>query len=246
MSRSTAHDTPHDTPHDALRVPRSIAGLVTEKLRAEILRGYLAPGARLSIKDLSDRLDVSLSPLREALTRLGAEGLLHADEQRGYWVTPISDRDLGEVTTLRIEFEKLALRDAVAKGSIEWETRTMAALYRMNRIERIAGDAGTLETWETAHQQFHLALLSAAEMPLLLNFIAILHRRSDRYRRLFLASNPPDRNSAEEHVRIAHAAVARNADDAAELLAAHIERTGTAVRKRLLAAGDVATGAMTR
>jgi DNA-binding GntR family transcriptional regulator len=235
MSKRSPPDAP-DIPDTGVQdAPRSLTGQVTEKLRAEILRGELLPGARLSIKDLSQRLDVSLSPLREALTRLGSEGLLLSDEQRGYWVAPISERDLIEVTQLRVEFEKIALRAAIAKGTIEWETRVTGALYRMNRIERRPGDTESREAWEIAHQRFHLELLSAADMPLLINFIAILHSRSDRYRRLFLAVNPPDRNTAHEHEQIALDAIARKSDVAVELLGRHIERTGTAVRKRLLA-----------
>lgn len=226
------------TPADAeIKVhPRSIGGRLTDQLRAEILRGNFVPGARISIKELSERLNVSLSPLREALTRLGSEGLLSSDEQRGFWISPISVTDLAEVTRLRVAFERMALQEAMSKGGIEWETRVMAALYRMNRIDRIPDDLTSKEAWEVAHRTFHVELLSACEMPLLLQFITTLHGLSDRYRRIFLASNPPDKASAREHERIAEAAVSRRGDEAIDLLGKHIERTGNAVRKKLMAA----------
>ncbi len=230
MNRRTPVDTDVNDP------PRSIGGRLTDQLRTEITRGDFVPGARISIKELSERLGVSLSPLREALTRLGSEGLLASDEQRGFWISPVSAADLVEVTRLRVSFERMALQEAILNGGIEWETRVMAALYRMNRIDRRPGDLASKEAWEDAHRTFHVELLSACGMPLLLQFITTLHGLSDRYRRIFLASNPPDKATAREHERIAEAAVLRRSDEAVELLGKHIERTGNAVRKRLMAA----------
>ncbi|MEQ1647933.1 MAG: GntR family transcriptional regulator [Hyphomicrobiaceae bacterium] len=220
---------------DGKDLPRSIGGRITDQLRVEILRGDFAPGARVSIKVLSERFNVSLSPLREALTRLGSEGLLSSDEQRGFWIAPVSASDHAEVTRLRISFERMALQEAILKGGIEWETRVMAALYRMNRIDRSIGGAEAKEAWETAHRTFHVELLAACDMPLLLQFVALLHGLSDRYRRIFLASNPPDKSSALEHERIADFAVSRRNEEAVDLLGKHIERTGNAVRKKLMA-----------
>ena len=70
-------------------------------------------------------------------------------------------------------------------------------------------------------------------MPLLLQFINKLHNMNNRYRRLFLSERPGQRNVAEEHTAIAEAAVARHLDEAAGLLAAHLERTGTTLHKLL-------------
>jgi GntR family transcriptional regulator, carbon starvation induced regulator len=227
LPRGTGSQNPH----------RSIGGRLTDQLRREILGGHFAPGARISIKELSERLNVSLSPLREALTRLESEGLLASDEQRGFWIASISTADLAEVTRLRVAFESMALEAAMTKGGIEWETRVMAALYRMNRIDRTTEDLASKEAWETAHRSFHVELLAACELPLLLQFVTKLHGLSDRYRRIFLASNPPDKATAREHERIAASAVSRRRDEAIDLLSKHIERTGNAVRKKLIASG---------
>ena len=130
----------------------------------------------------------------------------------------------------------MALQEAILKGGIEWETRVMAALYRMNRIDRSVGNVTAKEAWENAHRTFHFELLSACEMPLLLQFVTLLHGLSDRYRRIFLASNPPDKSTALEHQRIAEFAVSRRNNEALDLLCKHIERTGNAVRKKLMTA----------
>jgi GntR family transcriptional regulator, carbon starvation induced regulator len=217
------------------KATRSLTRDLTDDLRGRILRGDLAPGARLSIKDLSDELNVSLSPLREAMTRLGAESLLRADEQRGFSVTPVSEGDLAEVIRLRIVMERMALAEAVKRGTLDWETEVMSALYRMSRIDRTRPGPDAKLEWEHAHNAFHTALVSACGMPMLLQFIATLHGLTDRYRRIFLSTNPPDKATAREHTQIAEAACARRSDEATDLLARHIERTGTAIRKRLAA-----------
>jgi DNA-binding GntR family transcriptional regulator len=73
-------------------------------------------------------------------------------------------------------------------------------------------------------------------MPLLLRFCSVLHNLNDRYRRIFLATNPADRDVRGEHSTIAEAAVARRSSEACETLRRHIDRTGTNLKKVLAAA----------
>ena len=80
---------------------------------------------------------------------------------------------------------------------------------------------------------FHMSLLSACAMPLLLNFCSLLHDHSDRYRRLFLRTHAGDRDVPGEHTRIAELTMARKVDQACALLRQHIARTGVNVRRAL-------------
>jgi len=72
-------------------------------------------------------------------------------------------------------------------------------------------------------------------MPLLRQFCATLHDQSDRYRRIFLKNNKPDRNVPKEHAEIAQAVIERHTREAAQLLRRHIERTGRNVQIKLSA-----------
>jgi DNA-binding GntR family transcriptional regulator len=214
----------------------TLAGRLTEAIRGRILSGELAPGAKLNLDRMREELEVSVSSLREAITRLVADGLVTAEEQRGYAVAPVSLDNLDEVTRLRMELEPLALRGAIRNGGLDWETDVTAALYRLNRTARGSGRAAGLEAWELAHNAFHLALIDRCDMPLLMRFHRVLMNMNDRYRRIFLSAGGSQRDVAAEHAAIAEATIRRDVDRAAALLEAHIERTGTTLRQRLAGA----------
>lgn len=213
---------------------RTLAAGIATRLRTLIANGGIPPGEKLRLDDLRAKFGVSLSPLREALSRLSAEGFVVALEgQRGYRVAPVSEHNLMEVTRLRAEIETLALREAIARGDDRWEGDVVAALHRLSKLERALPHGTGVEQWEKAHRAFHQSLFAACRMPLLLNFCATLHDLSDRYRRLFLEDHPIDRDVAQEHRQICDATLERRAEEACSLLREHIERTGRLVRHAL-------------
>jgi DNA-binding GntR family transcriptional regulator len=211
----------------------TIASQLVRSIREDILCGELAPGEKINIERLRERLHVSLSPLREALSRLSSGGLLEAEDNRGFRVPSLSLSQLAEVTQLRVQFEPMALRRAIVSGDIEWEEQVIQALHRVNRITRDPKDRKSLEDWESAHGRFHHALIAGCGMPLLLQFCAVLHNHNDRYRRILLKTSSGDRNVGAEHTMIAEASVSRRADDACSALREHIERTGANLHRHL-------------
>lgn len=211
----------------------TLASALAAKLRSAITRGEIAPGTKLHLEDLRASFDVSLSPLREALARLSAEGFVVTEDQRGYRVAPVSAANALEVIRLRCEMESFALRESIQHGTIEWEGQVVAALYRLNKFKPTAPKHRDTENWENEHRIFHATLIGACKMPLLLHFCATLHDLGDRYRRLFLETHAVDRSVADEHERIAEAAIARDADLACRLMKQHIERTGKGVLESL-------------
>ncbi|MEQ4539321.1 MAG: GntR family transcriptional regulator [Billgrantia sp.] len=219
----------------------TLATSLVQRLRRAILSGELRPGAKLRLEALREQLNLSISrsPLREALSRLGAEGLVLIEDKRGYRVMPVSEKNLREIARLRIHFEGLALREAIAEGGRRWEAGIIAAQYELDSIKRT--DGMTLEqqeVWEEAHRQFHLKLLEACDMPLLLNYCRTLHDLNDRYRRLYLQKNPFDRDTRSEHAAIVEATLERNADLACALLAQHTQRTTDNIRTMLARARE--------
>ena len=85
--------------------PRSLTSAVQERLRADILSTRLLPGQKLHIAGLAKQFSVSLAAVREALSRLVADGLVQASDQRGFRVSPVSPADLRDVTQTRIDIE---------------------------------------------------------------------------------------------------------------------------------------------
>lgn len=213
----------------------TISDQIEAQLRHDILHGILEPGSKLNLDKLREQLSVGLSPLREAVTRLAAEELIETAAQRGYTVAPVSVANLDEVSALRIELEPFALRHSMANGGLEWETSVMGALYRLNKTDRIAGDAQSQTNWEAANNAFHFALIERCDMPLLLKMYRSLVSLNERYRHIYLQAVAIQRDVIDEHTAIAEAVVQRRADDAAALLCGHIERSTNNLRRLISA-----------
>ncbi|MGC2161742.1 MAG: FCD domain-containing protein [Silvibacterium sp.] len=198
-----------------------------EGLRADLLACRILPGKKLKIRDLCDRFSVSLGAIREALSRLTSEGLVVAEPQRGFRAAPISAADLVDLTMVRIEIGSLCLRRAISCGDMNWETRLVAAAHRLARTPERAPDdpARSNEDWAEAHAAFHLALVDGCASPWLLHLHSLLYAQSERYRRLSVSFAAKGRNVSREHRAIVNAALARDADAAVQLLAAHLEKT---------------------
>jgi len=208
----------------------SIATTLTTRLREAILTGEVLPESKLHLESLGEQYGVSLSPVREALLRLMAEGFVVAEDQRGFRVVEASIKKLAEVTALRAHMEPFALRHAIELGDLAWEEKLVGVFHRLTRIEERDGFVPFLDEWERTHREFHLCLVSGCDMPMVTQFCSVLHDQSDRFRRLFLKERPPQRNVAQEHAAIIDAVLARDADRACELLRAHSLQTGQAVQ----------------
>ncbi len=210
----------------------TLATSIAARMRTSIMNGEWPPDSKLRLDTLRKQFNVSYTPLREALSRLGAQGLVNIVDQRGYRVAPVSSRNLQHVIRLRRELEGMALREAIAQGGVAWVEGLTDSHQALGEL---SGDARTKdpERWEDLHRRFHFALLQGCEMPLLMQFITTLHDHTDRYRRLFLRTNPHDRDVPGEHTAIMRAALAREADLAVVLLQQHISRTGENVLKAI-------------
>lgn len=219
---------------------QTVTTLVVERLRADILGVQFQPGDKLRFRELRARYGVGISPLREALTRLAADGIVVLEDQRGFRVAPVSRADLEDVTRLRQQLETMALRMAIANGDEEWEVRVMAALHRLSKLpEHNPGDERTMnEQWARRHEEFHQALLSACGSPRLLQFRKMLFDQSERYRRLSKVYSGQPRDVLSEHRSITDAALARDTELACSLLSDHLGRTAAIVLEGMVDDGD--------
>jgi len=198
------------------------ASSVYDRLQTDILTGKLKPGLKLRLKDLIEQYDTGNSPLREALNRLSANGMVVREENRGFRVPPASNKELMELTRTRCWLEEIALRESIANGDSDWEERIVLAFHWLARAAR-TGDASqhTSPEWEEHHREFHLALISACESAILIGFCTELHLRSFRYRNLAEVVEYRDRHELEEHEELQKAVLSRDANKAVELLKKH-------------------------
>jgi DNA-binding GntR family transcriptional regulator len=197
------------------------------RLRADILAGRRPPGSRLPFAELTSDYDASIGVLREALARLTAEGLVVAEPQQGYRVISLSIKDLGDLTAARCEVEGSVLRSSIEHGDLEWESRIVAAVHRLERTpDRDAGDPSVLsDTWAVAHTDFHLSLVAGCPNSRLLAIVDGLWASLEIYVRWSAPVKPPERDVRVEHRALADAALARDADAAVEALELHVTAT---------------------
>lgn len=200
---------------------------VYQQLRADILACRLRPGAKLQINALAEEREVSLSGVREALSRLSAEGLVIAEPQRGFRVAPVSLEDLTDLTMTRIDIENLCLARSIERGGVEWETAVVGSMHRLSRTPYWApgNDRRLSDEWAAAHHAFHEALVSGSDSAWRARIRSSLYQQSERYRRLSVPVLASVRDVEGEHRAIAEAALAREAGKACELMREHLALT---------------------
>jgi DNA-binding GntR family transcriptional regulator len=216
-----------DASNDADRPISTQASSVYDRLQDDILTGQLKPGVKLRLKDLIEKYDTGNSPLREALNRLSANGMVVREENRGFRVPPASAQELMELTNTRCWLEDIALRESIANGDTEWEERIVLAFHWLTRAARGKEESAsyTAPEWENHHREFHLALISACGSSILMGFCAELHQRSFRYRNLAEVVEYRGQHEHEEHGDLQQAVLQRDADLAVEMLHKHYKVT---------------------
>ena len=201
--------------------------LTYHRVRADILSGHLAPGSALQFAHLRESYGASMGVLREALTRLTAEGLAVSRAQQGFRVVDVSLKDLDDLTDSRVLIETTVLREAIRHGDLDWEAEIVSTHHRLERTEKhIDGDQNTVtEDWARAHQGFHLALLSAAPNTRLLSIADGLRAAAELYRRWSMPYEEVKRDVDAEHRALMDLSLTRQADAACEALSHHLSFT---------------------
>jgi DNA-binding GntR family transcriptional regulator len=195
---------------------------IWRRIRSDILFGRLAPGQRLKLERLRADYDVSVSALREILSRLVSEKLVLAEGQRGFQVSPVSVKDLKEIAALRLLLEKHALKQSFAEGDMEWEGQVVAAHYKLALMEErmAAGEHGGAETWKRYDWQFHQALIAACGSRTLMQTHGAVFDKYLRYQMLALSFRGDV--AAGEHCLLLRCALSRDAEKAGAVLEAHV------------------------
>lgn len=208
--------------------PKTLAGRVAQQLRRDIIRHHLAPGERLQFEKLSKRYEVGTSPLREALFQVAAQGLVVAEDHKGFIVAPIQFDEMLDVSNLRANLEAYAIRGAIRDGREDWEVDLLAAFHRL-KLAGIAVSADREDDerrteWEDRHRQFHYALCKGCGSPWLLHFFDELYDHMERYRRYFWKYAERAVAADSEHEAIMKAALDRDEERAVALLQAHFQK----------------------
>ncbi len=226
---STARDEAANAP--------TLASQAHDLLRRDILSGTLAPGQRLRTKDLQARYGLGLSPLRESLQRLSAEGIVVNDAQRGFAVAPVSVAELRDLTVARTALESTMLPMAMQLGGADWEGDIVAAFHRLSRTP-LPNDPSAMadaSLWELRHRRFHHTLVAGCGSPWLLRLHGQLVDQSERYRKIrilhHLESQAQVRDVNAEHQAVMDAVLRRDAAQAVALMTQHLVATNDATAR---------------
>lgn len=195
---------------------------VYQNLRSDIIMGRLRPGQKLKLESLRDGYQAGTSTLREALSRLTADGFVRAEGQRGFEVAPISEAGLREIAALRLLMEEYALARSFEAGTLDWEATVIAAHHKLDsHEERLeAGDTSDVNAWRRSDSTFHQALISACGSRVLMQTHAEVFDKYLRYQMIALAFRPSA--SRPEHRALMEAALRRDVEGASALLRHHI------------------------
>jgi DNA-binding GntR family transcriptional regulator len=199
--------------------PRTAYQYAVQTLRAEILQGRLAAGEHLRQDDLAKRLEISTTPIREALRSLISEGLVFFDAHRGAVVRGLTLSDVAEIYRLRKVLEPIMVVDAMAAIS-DAELDNAEALHgRMLQTDDVA-------QWTELNLEFHAALWASQQHTRLARIVGTLRDSAGPYVSLSLYVSPQHiAASNEEHAQLLKLYRNRDAESAVRQTITHLDAT---------------------
>lgn len=215
---------------------QSITGRAYHLLRAQIIGCELKPGARLNISSLQSSLSLSQAAVREALSRLTAEGLVEIERHRGFRVAPISATGFRELTEACITVELPLIRSAIAKGDLEWERQIVSAYHRAAQTlqQVVAGDE-SIDAYSTERQNFYEVLLSPCDNKWLLWSWRLLYAQNMRYRHMYFPLARIELEQLPRHEEIVKAMLERDVAKVEKMATANYEQVMTAIEQAMAA-----------
>jgi DNA-binding GntR family transcriptional regulator len=198
------------------------ADLIADKLEALILDGTFSDGQRLDEQQLSQRFDVSRTPLREALQRLALSGLVEQRPRRGVFVRQPGPIELIEMFEVMAELEAACARLAATRIT----ESALEELHAINARCNAAVAAGESDTYFRENERFHALIYRQSGNRFLEKECQRLHKRLHPFRRMQLRLRGRLAQSMREHEEIVAALEAGEARTAADAIRAHVAVQG--------------------
>lgn len=200
---------------------RQVGSQVFDRLREMILSLELAPGTVLSRAELALRFGISQTPVRDALMRLGEEGLVDIFPQHATVVSQISLGSAGQAHFLRLAIELEVVRSLAVDGDAALVTRLRAQISSQREMQRSGNFAG----FSAFDQAFHRQMSEAAGVAQLWDMVRRHSGHLDRLRRLHLPSQGKAQAIVADHSELVDAIESRDAEAAQRVLRRHLSGT---------------------
>lgn len=192
-----------------------------------IRMGEMRPGDRLVPEELAAALGMSRMPVREACSRLAAEGLLVMRPNRGVVVRGLTEKEVSEVFEMRAVLEGLAASRA-AERVTDADIRDLEQL-----LARMAACEPSLSDWITVHRQFHERFCAIADAPRLTHQISSLHSAVEPLMRIWLENSPSSGKVQAVHEALVAALKAGDPARMEALMRAHVRGTTTSITEAM-------------
>lgn len=202
----------------------SVTENIFKKIKYDIVFGNLEPNQKLKLNLLQKEYNVSISILREVLNRLCGDGFIIYKVQKGFFVSPISKKDLYEIADLRIILETHALEISIKNKDYEWEAELLGAYHKLNHAENELekNNLNAKSLWTKYDAEFHQMLIKKCNSLNLIRIHEVIFDKYLRYQLLILKYRGKD--SIKEHKDLLDYSLISNIQKAQNTLRDHIKK----------------------
>ncbi len=202
----------------------SVTENIFKKIKYDIVFGNLEPDQKLKLNLLQTEYKVSISILREVLNRLCGDGFIIYKVQKGFFVSPISKKDLYEIADLRIILETHALEISIKNKDYEWEAELLGAYHKLNHAENELekNNLNAKSLWTKYDAEFHQMLIKKCNSLNLIRIHEVIFDKYLRYQLLILKYRGKD--SIKEHKDLLDYSLISNIQKAQNTLRDHIKK----------------------
>ncbi|SFV27184.1 DNA-binding transcriptional regulator, GntR family [Devosia crocina] len=199
----------------------SLTDRAYQQLRQRIITGQLPPGSEMSELELADDLAMSKTPVREALGRLGVEGLVEAFPRRGYRVTSVTVKDMNDLFAVRAMLEGTA----GALAAVNLTESELAQLDALADASYVRGENVSTQSFVRANEDFHTAIARASRNPRLLSLVVSHLEECGRF--FYMGAQVRDVNpeTSNDHHKIVAVLRQRDPEAARAAMVEHNENT---------------------
>lgn len=195
----------------------SIADAVFEKLESDILTGVYKRGTILTENELSTQLEVSRTPIREAIRRLEQENLIK-ELSKGHEVIGITSADIMDIYDVRIAIEGKATR-LCAERITDAEIDEMRDVIDLQEFYTIKNSADKIKGTDS---RFHELIYKCSRSAIYESVLSSLHRKIQLCRKVSVSNTDRAEHAIKEHREIFNAIASRNLDLAEKLMVEHV------------------------
>jgi GntR family carbon starvation induced transcriptional regulator len=210
------------------------------QLRSDLISCRLPAESRLNVAKLQKDLRVSQAAVREALSRLTAEGLVIIERNAGFRAAPISRSGFRDLTAACANTEVPCLRSALEQGDLEWEGQLLATYHIAGKVlDRVVAGNEDISAYVSYRQEFHETLLSPCKNQWMLWSWRLLYAQHMRYRHTFKALLLFESDLKGDYAFFIDRVFARDAEAAVRACLENYEKVAQFVERNMAIAADV-------